>query len=173
MQVSDGPFGTERERYAAKLLARILGDDSGSRLYWSLSDPGLAEHVIVRHYEYEGAGVLITYMSCEPERVAENLQIIRDVYRRAESDGIREEELAQAKSKVSSRVVLSSERPIGRLSYVGTEWAQHRRYRSVREVLDAVVAITVDDIHDILARHPLSRNTAVTIGPQPDVPMPE
>ena len=28
------------DRYAAKLLATVLGDDSGSRLYWELVDPG-------------------------------------------------------------------------------------------------------------------------------------
>jgi predicted Zn-dependent peptidase len=173
IQMSEGPFAGERDRYATKLLARILGDDSGSRLYWALTDPGLAEHVILRHYEYEGAGLLVTYMSCEPDQTAENLQIIRDIYNRAETSGISDEELAQAKSKVSSRVVLSSERPMGRLSYLGTEWAQHRRYRSVREVLDAVAAITVDDVHNILARYSLSRSTTVTIGPESRVPVPK
>lgn len=173
LQMANAPHGLERDRYAAKLLARILGDDSGSRLFWSLTDPGLAEHVVLRHYEYEGAGVFMTYMSCEPEQAAENLQVIQTIYRRAESDGLLPEELAQAKSKVSSRVVLSSERPMGRLSYVGTEWAQHRRYRSVHEVLDAVASISVDDIHDILARFPLSQNTTVTIGPETGVAAPE
>ncbi len=173
MQMSPGPFGDERERYAAKLLARILGDDSGSRLYWALSDPGLAEHVVLRHYEYEGAGLLVTYMSCEPDRVSENLQIVADVYRRAERDGVLPEELAQAKSKVCSRIVLSSERPMSRLSYVGTEWSQRRRYRTVRDVLDAVAAVTVDDVQDVLGRYPLAKNATVTIGPQETVAEPE
>jgi len=165
VQMSDGPVGDEKDRYAAKLLARILGDDSGSRLYWALSDPGLAEHAVLRHYEYVGTGVFVTYMSCEPDQTADNLQAILDVYRTAEKEGVTKEELAQAKSKVSSRVVLSSERPIGRLSYVGTEWIQRRRYRSAREVLDTIASVTVEDIEAILARYPLSRGTTVTIGP--------
>ena len=40
-----GPAAADDDRYAAKLLATVLGDDSGSRLYWELVDPGLAEHV--------------------------------------------------------------------------------------------------------------------------------
>ncbi len=173
VQMSDGPAGSEKDRYAAKLLARILGDDSGSRLYWALADPGLAEHAVLRHYEYLGTGLFVTYMSCDPERTADNLQVILDVYRGAEKDGFAEEELAQAKSKVSSRVVLSSERPIGRLSYVGNEWIQHRRYRSAREVLDTIASIRVEDVRGILQRYPLSRNTTVTIGPLAVVEQPK
>ncbi len=69
-----GPPPTDADRYAAKLLATVLGDDSGSRLYWELVDPGLAEHASLSHREYQGAGVFMTYMSCEPEHAAGNLQ---------------------------------------------------------------------------------------------------
>ncbi|NUQ61864.1 MAG: insulinase family protein [Pirellulales bacterium] len=172
VQMSDGPAGDEKQRYAAKLLARILGDDSGSRLYWALSDPGLAEHAVLRHYEYAGAGLFVTYMSCEPERTADNLQVVLDIYRNAQTAGVSKEELSQAKSKVSSRIVLSSERPMGRLSYVGNEWVQRRRYRSVREALDTVASISVDDIQSVLTGYPLSRSTTVTIGPLAEVPQP-
>ena len=43
LQLANGPLPTDADRYAAKILATILGDDSGSRLYWALVDPGLAE----------------------------------------------------------------------------------------------------------------------------------
>ena len=43
VQLAAGPAADDRDRYAAKLLATVLGDDSGSRLYWELVDPGLAE----------------------------------------------------------------------------------------------------------------------------------
>ena len=50
------PAATDDDRFAAKLLATILGDDSGSRLFWELVDPGLAEHASLGHYEYQGTG---------------------------------------------------------------------------------------------------------------------
>src|SRR5262249_31314070 len=43
LMMSPGPAATDADRYAAKILATVLGDDSGSRLYWELVDPGLAE----------------------------------------------------------------------------------------------------------------------------------
>ena len=73
LQLAAGPAAEDHDRYAAKLLATVLGDDSGSRLYWELLDPGLAEHVSLSHSEHQGAGMMMTYMSCEPEQTADNL----------------------------------------------------------------------------------------------------
>ena len=105
LQMAGGPTAEDEDRYAAKLLATVLGDDSGSRLYWELVDPGLAEHAGLSHGEHEGAGILMTYLCCDPPRAAENLRRLTNVYRRAEADGITEDELSQAKSKVRSRIV--------------------------------------------------------------------
>jgi predicted Zn-dependent peptidase len=172
IHLTAGPNATDTDRYAAKLLALMLGDDSGSRLYWELVDPGLAEQVSLSHYEYDGAGVFGTYMSCEPEEAADNLQRIADVYRAAQETGITEDELTQAKNKVASRVVLSSERPRGRLFTVGSDWIQRRQYRSVRDDLDAVAALTLDEVTAVLKQYPLTRGTTVTIGPLDEVRAP-
>ena len=173
LQVVPGPAAEDRDRYAAKLLATVLGDDSGSRLYWELIDPGLAEHAGLSHYEYEGAGLMMTYMSCAPERVAENLQRIFDVYRRTEADGVAPAELEQAKSKLRSRIVLSSERPRGRLFSVGLDWVYRREYCSVRHDLDEVAAITLQQLAEVLSKYPLTGSTTVTIGPLTEVAQPK
>lgn len=168
IQLAGGPSATDTDRYAAKLLATILGDESGSRLYWELVDPGLAEQVSLSHYEYEGAGAMMTYMSCAPEEAAANLECIGNVYRAAEREGVTAVELVQAKSKIASRIVLSSEKPRGRLFVVGTDWVQRRQYRSVADDLDAVASLSLDAVHSVLARFPLTRNTTVAVGPLVD-----
>jgi predicted Zn-dependent peptidase len=173
LQLSAGPAADDPGRYAAKLLATVLGDDSGSRLYWELIDPGLAEHVSLSHCENEGAGLMMTYMSCDPELAAENLRRILDVYRRAEAGGVTPAELDQAKSKIRSRIVLSSERPRGRLFTVGGDWVYRREYRSVRDDLEEVASITPEQIAAVLSEYPLTRNTTVTIGPLGEVSAPK
>jgi predicted Zn-dependent peptidase len=165
LELARGPAADDQDRYAAKLLATVLGDDLGSRLYWELIDPGLAENADLSHYEYEKAGLMATYMSCRPDYTAENLQRILDVYRDAEAHGITEAELAQAKSKVRCRIVLSSERPRGRLFALGSDWIYRREYQSTADDLKAVAAVTLDDVAAVLDRYPLTRNTTVTIGP--------
>jgi predicted Zn-dependent peptidase len=173
LQLAPGPDAQSQDRYAAKLLSMVLGDDTGSRIYWELVDPGLAEHAELNHCEYEGAGAFMTFMSCTPEEASENLQRILDLYRQAEALGITQAELDQAKSKVRSRLVLSSERPRGRLFSVGGDWVYRHEYRPVEQELDAVAAITVDDVLGVLTRYPLTQCTTVTIGPLADVAPPE
>ncbi|MBN2477170.1 MAG: insulinase family protein [Pirellulales bacterium] len=169
LELAEGPAAGDDDRYAAKLLATVLGDDSGSRLYWELVDPGWAEQVSLNHCEYEGAGLMMTYVSCDPEQIAENLQRILDVYRRAEAEGITAAELKTAKSKIRSRIVLSSERPRGRLFTVGADWIYRREYRSVEEDLEKVADVTLDDVTAVLSKYPLRRSTTLAIGPLADV----
>ena len=44
VQLAAGPALDRRERYAADTLASVLGDATGSRLYWSLMESGEADH---------------------------------------------------------------------------------------------------------------------------------
>jgi predicted Zn-dependent peptidase len=165
LQLADGPASEDPDRYAAKLLATIIGDDSGSRLYWEMVDPGLAETASLGHYEYQGLGMLFTWLSCAPEDAEANFELLSKVYREAEAKGVSEEELRQARSKVKARVVLGSERPRNRLFNVGGNWMQRREYRSVADDLATLDRVTLDDVHAVLAKYPLSRATTATIGP--------
>lgn len=173
LQLANGPSATDDDRFAAKLLATVVGDDSGSRLYWELIDTGLAEHATLGHYDYLGTGLYMTYVCCDPEFAAGNLQRVSDIYRRVERDSIGAAELEQAKNKINSRVVLSSERPRGRLFNLGANWTHRREYRSVRDDLDAVEAVTLDQIAAVLKKHPLTHSTTVAIGPVTELTPPD
>lgn len=172
LQMTSGPAATDEDRHAAKVMATMVGDDSGSRLYWELIDPGLAEQASLAHYEYEGTGIMMAYMSSAPSLAADNLQRMLDIYRQAEQGGFSEQELVQAKSKWKSRLVLSGERPRNRLFVVGGNWMQRGEYRALRDDLQALESVTLDDVHAVLKKYPLSRNTTVTIGPLESVPQP-
>jgi len=172
LQLADAPSSEDGERYAAKLLATIVGDDSGSRLYWELTDSGLAETATLGHYEYLGAGMFYTWLACEPVLVQENLNRLRGIYRQVELDGVTEEELQQAKNKVKARVVLGSERPQNRLFNVGGNWLQRHEYRTVADDLASLDGVTVASIGDVLKRYPLTRATTISVGPNKDVEAP-
>jgi predicted Zn-dependent peptidase len=169
IMMNSGPTAIDADRYAAKILATVLGDDSGSRLYWELVDPGLAENCSMHHHEYLNAGMFLTYMSCDPEYAAENLKRIAGVYQGALALGITQAELDQAKNKINSRVVLSSERPRGRLFTVGANWVQRREYRSVRNDLDAIEAITLKDVAAVQQKYPLTQPTTFVVGPLAEI----
>jgi predicted Zn-dependent peptidase len=170
--LADAPASEDADRYAAKLLATIVGDDSGSRMYWELVDPGLAESASLGHYEYLGAGMFYTWLACEPDLVEQNLSLLDSIFRQIESAGITDAELQQAKNKVKARVVLSSERPQSRLFNVGGNWLQRREYRTVADDLRALDDVTLGDLEAVLGKFPLSRYTTLTVGPCKDVRAP-
>lgn len=165
LQVSDAPDSRESDRFAAKLLATMLGDDSGSRMYWDLVDTGIAEQASMGHYEYDGEGVFYTWASGEPHHTEEILDHLDRIYGASGAKELTEDELALAKSKLRARIVLGSEKPRNRLFVVGGNWAQRREYRAVADDLAAVDAVTLDDIHTVAEKYPLGRMTTVTVGP--------
>jgi len=164
--ISAGPPAEHDDRYAASLLATILGDDTGSRLFWALSDPGLADTAVMGSEDYEGTGVMLTYLSCMPEQLEENLAAIDAIHAEVERDNVTAKELELAKSKVCSHIVRQSERSASRLFAVGGQWLSRQRYLTVRELVDSFRRVTLDDTARLLAAYPLSKRMTVTIGPK-------
>src|SRR5204863_7442901 len=92
--LSPAPAAESHERYAADALAMIIGDDSGSRLYWALVDPGLADSADMSFHDYEGTGSYFTSSSCDPENTQASLPIIQDILREVKREGVSDGELA-------------------------------------------------------------------------------
>ncbi len=170
--LANGPAAADEDRYAGRVMATVLGDDSGSRLYWKLVDNGLSEFAAMGAYEYQGTGLVMTYLCCAPEDTADNLQAIHDLYVEAQNGGITETELALAKNKICSHVVLQAERPSNRLFSIGNGWLQRREYRTVREAVAAYQGVTVDEVAAVLKKYPLTTNTTICIGPLKEVRQP-
>ncbi|MDX1962821.1 MAG: pitrilysin family protein [Pirellulales bacterium] len=165
LAMAAAPHGKDPRRFAAKLLSMIVGDDSGSRIYWELIETGKAEHASLHYYGYEDAGTFFTYLCCQPEATADNLQVIRQIYQQARRDGVSQTELSLAQSKLAARVVLGSERPRGRLFAIGNNWLYRREYRSVRDDLASIRGVTVADCNAILRDYPLVSGTVCAVGP--------
>jgi predicted Zn-dependent peptidase len=170
--VSDAPPLESSDRYAAQLLATVLGDHTGSRLYWSLIDPGHADGVEVSYQDYNQAGAFFTFLSCDPGETQANLGRIAEIYRAVTAEGLTEEELTQAKNKVLARSVLRSERPMGRLASLGFHWTYRGEYLSVAQELEAFSRVTLDDLRRVLADWSLLPMTIVSVGPTTDVHAP-
>ncbi len=168
VRMSAGPDERSGDRFAAKLLATVLGDASGSRLYWALVDPGTAEQASLHHHEFLDAGLFVTQLSCDADDVDELLDHILGIYADVTARGIGAAEFEQARNKVASRVVLSGERPRRRLFELGGEWAHAGIYRSVSDSLRIVESLSLDDLHRVVATWPLVGPAATVLaGPRP------
>ena len=166
VELADGPAQDDPDRYAARVLATIVGDDSGSRFFWELVDTGRAETASMAPYEFEGLGIFLTYLCCDPEHVETNLQTIRRIEREVEAEGVTEEERERAVRKITSQIALAGEIPLNRLFAVGHRWLRQREYLSVSESVDRYRHVTLDDIARVLERFPISRCSTVAVGPR-------
>ncbi|WP_437187956.1 M16 family metallopeptidase [Planctomicrobium sp. SH668] len=165
MQMAAAPSAQSNLRFAAELVATIVGDEGAGRLYWELVETGLAETADLGYNDFDGSGAWGTYLSCQPEDTFSNLELIQKIYDEFNRTGPTEEELEQARNKVASRVVLSSERPMGRLSSLGGNWVYRKEFRSVDDDLAAINAITLKEIRELLDVYPLRQTTSVGLGP--------
>ena len=163
--IAPGPAASSPMRHAADTLAMIVGDDSGSRLHWALIDPGHADSADFSFYDYEGAGAFFCYLSSAPAKTQNNLAIFRGVLRQVQKDGVTREELEQAKSKILSRVVRGSERPMGRMRALGNAWTYLGKYRSVDDELQAFEAVTERKIQQVIEKYPFDAMTVLALGP--------
>jgi predicted Zn-dependent peptidase len=172
VMVADGPPLESDDRHAARLLAAVLGDSTGSRLYWELIDPGHADGVEVSYQDYNNGGAFYTFLSCDPDLANENLARVAEVYRRTMAEGPSEAELARARNKVLARSVIASERPMGRLMGLGYHWAYRCEYFSIDRELEALGAVTLADLRRVLERWPLLPMSIVSVGPATEVVAP-
>ncbi|MEI7853532.1 MAG: pitrilysin family protein [Planctomycetota bacterium] len=173
VMICPGPPAASPLRYAANLFAMILGDQSGSRLYWSLVDSGLAESADCSFHEYDGAGAFYTSFSCDPKQTHKNLEIVIKQIHELITKGITEEELEQAKSKVLSRIVRAGEKTANRLQEVGMTWVYLRKYKSVDEDMQTYEKVNLRQMQQLIERYPLLRLTTTAMGPLAKLKMPD
>lgn len=148
-----GPAANEQERFAFALLATMLGDSSGSRLYWELVDKGIAETAGADHDDRDGVGMLSIYASMPPE----NLNQVKDIITRCTNDlsDFSDHDLQRAKTKLSTRLVMQGELPMGRLMALGSNWNYRKTIHSLVETIESVKSITHTDIAQALEKYPL------------------
>lgn len=165
LAISPGPSAEDPMRYSAATLALALGDDSGSRFYWELIDPGNVESASCSVDQNQANGVLASSYSCDPDRAAKNLQILHKVLGQVQKDGITETELFQAKSKILSRMVRHSERPMGRMRAIAASWIYNQEYHDIDTELARFDQVTRMTIGACLERYPVAHPTVIGYGP--------
>jgi len=165
LAMAGGPPANSMLRYSADTIALAVGDSYGSRLYWALVDPGLADSADLGYYEYEGNGLVCASFTAEPDQTPENLAILEGILGEVQEKSITADELKQAKSKIASRVVRGSERPMGRMQAIASAWSFNNEYRDVDTDMARYDAVTLTEIRSYLDQYPINRMTTVAFGP--------
>jgi predicted Zn-dependent peptidase len=151
--------------YAGALLSTVMGDYTGSRMFWALTDTGLADEAGMGIDECDGAGAYYTSFNCSPDRAVECYEIVRGLLDDVQENGISPDEFQQAKTKILSREVRAGERTQRRMSTVVKDWVYRGEYRSVDDELASWDAVTMERVRQVLERYPLTNQTVTAYGP--------
>jgi predicted Zn-dependent peptidase len=159
------PSGQDPDRFAAELVAAIIGDSTGSRLFYALIEPALADEASTTFEPMDGAGMFMTFVSADPDRAAKALRVAQAELKRFQDEGPTEAEMTAAKNKIASSATLKGELPMGRLRAVGFDWMYRREYVPLARQIDILLNVTVDDVLRVARAHDLTRNSALALGP--------
>jgi predicted Zn-dependent peptidase len=165
MAMMPGPSAQDERRFAARVLADIIGDSEGSRFYWALVDNAIADEADFNFYPHDGCGSFYFSLVTDPERAEPALDIARRELARVKED-LTADEVDRAKTKIATSIVLSGELPLGRVNALGAQWLYNGDYRSLEQDLQTLLAITPDSLQALLRDFPFDPMTIVTLGPR-------
>ena len=93
------------------------------------------------------------------------LDTVRGSFGSLSESGITEDELRKAKNKVLSALVIKNELPMGRLVDLGFNWIYLQQYRTIEDDVNAIKAVTVDDVHSLIEQFNPGDFTQLSLGP--------
>jgi predicted Zn-dependent peptidase len=165
MGMTPGPSAQDERRFAARVLADVIGDADGSRFYWALVDNAIADEADFGFYPHDACGSFYISLTTDPDRTDEALKIALAELEKVKND-LNADEVERAKNKIASSIVLSGEVPIGRMRSIGSQWIYNREYRSLDKDMATLMAVTPESLRGLMREFPFDPMTIVTLGPQ-------
>jgi predicted Zn-dependent peptidase len=147
---------SDRDRYTAEVMATVLGDDTGSRLFWGIREAGLAESAEAEVLSFDGVGMALVSATTTPQLAPACYAAMQRELTRMQRDGVDEAELTRAKTKLASSVVMDGESTNRRMLALVDSWLSLGRLETLDDVVAKVEAVTGEDVQALLDRLPLT-----------------
>ena len=137
----------DKRRYAADVLATILGGGMSSRLFQLLRDKmGAAYYVRTFSDESTDTGNLATWAGIDNRRTEEIITAILEEYKKIKSGGASAAELTKAKEHLEGSLILGIETSDELASFYGFQEILKREILKPEEVIKKIRAVTADDV---------------------------
>jgi predicted Zn-dependent peptidase len=144
------PHARSDNRYAASLLASILGGSTSSRLWQRIrEDRGLAYSVGAGGSTFTDIGIFTIYAGTSPEHMDEVVDLSLQELRRIVRESVSEEELTLAKDQAISSILLGLESSSARASALARQEIVHGRRIPPDEIIRRIEAVTVEDVQQV------------------------
>jgi predicted Zn-dependent peptidase len=164
MGMTPGPSAQDDRRFAARVLADVIGDSEGSRFYWALVDNAIAEDADFGFYPHDACGSFYIALTTDPDRTDQALSIAMAELDKVKKD-LTADEVERARNKIASSLVLSGEVPLGRMRSIGGQWIYNKEYRSLEQDMATLMTVDVPALRQLMDDFPFDPLTLVTLGP--------
>lgn len=157
------PFTTacDERRYAAEMLANIIGGGTSSRLWQRVREErGLAYSVGTSTTSYRDTGFFAVSAGTSPDQVEEVLDIVMDEMRWVVRNGVSDGEIGLMKDQARASILLGLEDSAGRAGSLAHCELTHGRQIAVEETLAKINAVARDDIAEIAREYFKTENVA-------------
>jgi predicted Zn-dependent peptidase len=156
------PTALSSERYAASLLASILGGGTSSRLWQKVREErGLAYSVGAGSGTFSDVGVFTIYAGTSPKQLDEVLDLSLDEVRRIVNEVVPDDELALVKEQAISAVLLGLESSSARAGTLARQEIIHNRHISADEMIQSLEAVTSAEIQAVARKYFTTENLAL------------
>lgn len=156
------PSSLDEERYAAGMLASVLGGGTSSRLWQKIREErGLAYSVGAGGSTFSDVGIFSIFAGTSPGQLDEVLDISLAEMRRVVNEPIPIEELKLARDQAVSSILLGLESSSARASTLARQEIIHHRRISPEEVIQRLDEITPDDLQQVARKYFTSEGMAL------------
>lgn len=140
----------DKKRFAARILAVILGEGMSSRLFIQIRERrGLAYHVSSSHDPYIDTGVFSVFAGLKLEKVKEGLEVIKAELERIAAEKVTDEELKKGKEVIRGRLALRSESTNFLAEHFGTEFILDRKLETFDDLLKMIDSVSLADVQKV------------------------
>ncbi len=147
---SPWPTARSENRYAASLLASVIGGSTSSRLWQKIrEDRGLAYSVGAGGSTFTDTGIFTIYAGTSPEHLNEVVDLSLQELRRIVRKSVTDDELKLAKEQAVSSILLGLESSSARAGTLARQEIIHGRRISPDEVIKRLEAVTPEEIQAV------------------------
>ena len=156
------PDAKHGDRYAASLLASVVGGGTSSRLWQTVREErGLAYSVGAGGSTFSDVGVFTIYAGTSPQHLDEVVDLSLAEMRRVVNETVSDEELKLAKDQALSSILLGLESSSARVSALARQEIIHGRRISTEETIAKIEAVNSDDLQRVARKYFTSNSLAL------------
>ena len=160
----ESPAATDADYYAARMFSDIVGGGTSSRLFQEVREErGLAYSVSSALHPYTDTGIFSIYAATAAAEAGSTASLIADLLGQAALDAT-QRELERVRTQARAALLMSLETPWGQASYVARQLFVHGRLVEPGEVVEALFAVTLDDVRGAGAKMLSGASARATIG---------